>query len=313
MKTYKAFNKDMTCRGFQYAEGQEYEMEGPIRACERGFHACERAVDVLGYYGARRCVVHEVEQDGILDRDGEGTKIASSKIKIGARLNVAGIVQATFEYNKEHCTEEHTDPKQASAGYRGAASAGYRGAASAGSYGAASAGSYGAASADESGAASAGESGAASAGSYGAASAGYRGAASAGSCGAASAGSYGAASAGESGAASAGYRGAASAGESGAASAGCRGAASAGYRGAAVSRGSAEVGKEGIAAARGNDVKVKGGLGAILVLAEEKKSVSIAAWKAFVIDGETYKADTWYRLKDGEVVEVRRKANEDSL
>ena len=242
MKTYKAFNKDMTCRDFQYAEGQEYEMEGPIKACKRGFHACERAVDVLDYYPAGNCVVHEVEQDGILDRDGEGTKIASSKIKIGARLDVAGIVRATFEYNKEHCTEEHTNPKQASAG----------------------------------------ESGAASAGDRGAASAGYRGAASAGYRGAASAGSYGAASAGES------------------------GAASAGSYGAAVSRGSAEVGKEGIAAARGNGVKVKGGLGAILVLAEENKSdFGIAAWKAFVIDGETYKADTWYRLKGGEVVEVK--------
>ena len=250
MKTYKAFNKDMTCRGFQYAEGQEYEMEGLIWVCGRGFHACERAVDVLGFYDAGKCVVHEVEQDGILDRDGERTKIASSKIKIGARLNVAGIVQATFEYNKEHCTEEHTDPKQASAGESGAASAGYRGAASAGSYGAASAG--------------------------------YRGAASAG----------------ESGAASAGYRGAASAGESG--------AASAGSYGAAVSRGSAEVGKEGIAAARGNNVKVKGGLGSILVLAEENEGdFGIAAWKVFAIDGETYKADTWYCLKDGEVVEAK--------
>ena len=218
MKTYKAFNKDLTCRGFQYAEGQEYEMEGPIKACNRGFHACERAVDVLSHYDAGSSVVHEVEQDGILDRDGEGTKVASSKIKIGARLEVASIVKATFEYNKEHCTEEHTDPKQASAG------------------------------------------------------------------------SYGAASAGESGAASAGSYGAASAGESG----------------AAVSRGSAEVGKEGIAAARGNKVKVKGGLGSILVLAEENKDdFSIAAWKAFVIDGETYKADTWYKLVDGEIVEVK--------
>ena len=306
MKTYKAFNKDMTCRDFQYAEGQEYEMEGPIKACKRGFHACERAVDVLDYYPAGNCVVHEVEQDGILDRDGEGTKIASSKIKIGARLDVAGIVRATFEYNKEHCTEEHTNPKQASAGESGAASAGDRGAASAGYRGAASAGYRGAASAGSYGAASAGESGAASAGYHGAASAGSYGAASAGSYGAASAGDRGAASAGYRGAASAGYRGAASAGSYGAASAGESGAASAGSYGAAVSRGSAEVGKEGIAAARGNGVKVKGGLGAILVLAEENKSdFGIAAWKAFVIDGETYKADTWYRLKGGEVVEVK--------
>ena len=39
------------------------------------------------------------------------------------------MVKASIEYTKEHTTFEHTDPKQASAGYRGAASAGYRGAA----------------------------------------------------------------------------------------------------------------------------------------------------------------------------------------
>lgn len=48
---------------------------------------------------------------------------------------------------------------------------------------------------------------------------------------------------------------------------------------------------------------VKGGLGAILVIAEEKKdSYDIDHWKAVVVDGEKIKADTWYMLKDGELV-----------
>ena len=43
----------------------------------------------------------------------------------------------------------------------------------------------------------------------------------------------------------------------------------------------------------------------MLVIAEEKgDSYDIAAWKAVVVDGETIKADTWYTLKDGELVEV---------
>ena len=106
-----------------------------------------------------------------------------------------------------------------------------------------------------------------------------------------------AASAGESGAASAGYRGAASAGESG--------AASAGYRGAACSRGSVSVKKNGVAVVRGNNVRAKGGLGSILVIAvEERVSHDIATWKAEVVDGEKIKADTWYKLENGEFVEV---------
>jgi len=282
MKAYKAFNKDMTCRGYQYAEGGDYELpEGQeAKLCERGFHACERAVDVLQHYSAGSSVVHEVEVDGVDPKRDVDSKVCGRKIHIGVRLNVAQLVQATFEYNKEHCTTEHTDPGQASAGFRGAASAGFRGAASAGESGAASAGAYGAA----------------SAGAYGAASAGESGAASAGESGAASAGAYGAASA--------GFRGAASAGAYGAASAGESGAASAGAYGAAVSRGTAEVGANGIAVARGNGCRVRGGLGSILVIGEEADdSFDLVTWKAVLVDGATVKADTWYTLVDGELRE----------
>ena len=298
MKTYKGFNKDMTCRDFQYEEGKEYEATGEIKCCNNGFHACEDPLDCFKYYAPGKSVYHEVEQSGEISRNNDGeSKVASSKIKIGARLDIAKIVRLHFDFIKSRTTFENTDPEQASAGAYGAASAGWRGAASAGEYGAASAGAYGAASAGEYGAASAGE--------YGAASAGWRGAASAGEYGAASAGAYGAASAGEYGAASAGEYGAASAGWRGAASAGAYGAASAGWRGAAVSKGSADVGENGIACVRGNGCKVKGGIGAILVIVEEDEYDSdIKEWKAFVVDGEKIKADTYYTLKHGEIVEA---------
>ena len=122
------------------------------------------------------------------------------------------------------------------------------------------------------------------------ATAGYCGAATAGNRGAATAGEYGAATAGEYGAATAGYCGAATAGE----------------YGAATSRGSSEVGAEGLAVAKGNNTKVKGGLGAILVIAEENDSnYGIKNWIAVVVDGVDIKADTWYKLNsDGQLEEV---------
>ena len=274
IKTYKGFNKDMTCRDFKYEEGKEYEIKEDVKCCENGFHACEDPLDCFNYYAPGQSVYHEVEQSGEISKKNDGdSKIASSKIKIGARIDIAKIVNLHFDFVKSRTTFENTDPKQASAG----------------EYGAASAGEYGAASAGE----------------YGAASAGWKGAASAGSCGAASAGEYGAASAGSCGAASAGSCGAASAGWKGAASAGEYGAASAGEYGAAVSKGSAAVGKNGIACARGNCCKVKGGLGAILVIAEENDyDNNIKEWKVFVVDGEKVKADTYYALEDGEIVEA---------
>jgi hypothetical protein len=113
------------------------------------------------------------------------------------------------------------------------------------------------------------------------------------------------ATAGYRGAATAGDRGAATAGYSGAATAGDRGAATAGDSGAATSRGSSASGENGLSVARGNGVKVKGGLGAILVIAEENdNNYSIKDWKAVVVDGVTIKADTWYKLEDGELKEV---------
>ena len=116
--------------------------------------------------------------------------------------------------------------------------------------------------------------------------------ATAGSYGAATAGSYGAATAGDSGAATAGYRG----------------AATAGYRGAATSRGKSCTGENGLSVARGNNVRVRGGMGAILVIAEENEdNYNIASWKAVVVDGVNVKPDTWYKLQNGELVEDNNK------
>jgi hypothetical protein len=139
----------------------------------------------------------------------------------------------------------------------------------------------------------------ATAGNYGAATAGYRGAATAGDSGAATAGNYGAATAGDS--------GAATAGNYGAATAGYRGAATAGDSGAATSRGKSCTGKHGLSVARGNNVKVRGGMGAILVIAEEnEENYEIASWKAVVVDGDKVKPDTWYRLEDGKLIECEQ-------
>ena len=129
--------------------------------------------------------------------------------------------------------------------------------------------------------------------------------ATAGDYGAATAGDYGAATAGDYGAATAGACGAATAGSYGAATAGSCGAATAGDRGAATSRGSVTVGVNGTGLVRGNGVMIRGGLGAILVIAEEEEnSYDLAHWKAVVVDGETVKADTWYKLMNGELVEA---------
>ena len=87
---------------------------------------------------------------------------------------------------------------------------------------------------------------------------------------------------------------------------GYSGVANAGYSGVAVSRGSSKSGKNGISVVRGNDVKAKGELGALLVVAEEYDcDYAIKSYAVGIVDGEIIKADTWYKCVDGKLVEVQ--------
>ena len=199
IKSYKGFNKDMTCKNKQYEVGKDYEEDKAV-ACECGMHACEYPLDCFKYYPPSKSVYCEVEQSGDISRH-DDSKIASTKMRIGAQLNIAGIVNAAIKYTKEKVEKTCIESKAATAGDRGAATAG--------------------------------------------------------------------------------------------------------YYGAATSRGKSSTGENGLSVARGKGVKAKGGLGSILVIAEEEQnSCKISSWKAVVVDGVNIKADTWYMLKDGELVET---------
>ena len=271
MKSYKGFNKNMTCRDFQYEEGKEYE-ETTAEVCETGFHSCEYPLDCFRYYDPAHSVYHEVEADGEIDKADDGTKLASTKLKIGAELSIAGLVKASIEYTikrtkKEAGTAEPCGASSATGDYGASSATGYRGASSA-------TGDYGASSAT-----------------------GYRGASSAtGNYGASSAtGDYGASSAtGDYGASSAtGYRGASSADNATA-----------------------------VAIAWGAYSKAKGVIGSHLVFADweyngdaddddcEKADAGIDSWtfkgaKMVRVDGEIIKENTWYTIRNGEVLEAQ--------
>ena len=191
IKSYKGFNKDMTCKNKQYEVGKDYEEDKAV-ACECDMHACEYPLDCFKDYPPSKSVYCEVEQSGDISRH-DDSKIASTKMRIGAQLNIAGIVNAAIKYTKEKVEKTCIEYK----------------------------------------------------------------------------------------------------------------AATAGYCGAATSRGKSSTGENGLSVARGKWVKAKGGLGSILVIAEEEQnSCKISSWKAVVVDGVNIKADTWYTLKDGELIEA---------
>lgn len=113
MKAYKGFDKDLKCRDFQYENGKEYEEKEAI-ACEKGFHACTNPLNVLQYYPPcyenRYC---EVEQDGEFSENGDDSKVASTKIKIGNEISLEELIQAAMDKSGESGiysvnTDDHT-------------------------------------------------------------------------------------------------------------------------------------------------------------------------------------------------------------
>ena len=99
--SYKAFDKNMQCRGFQYEVGKEYEMDGEIKCCNRGFHACKSPLEVWDYYDMLNSRFAEVEQSGKIDKEENSTKVCSSHIKIKAELKLADIINIGVEWLKD--------------------------------------------------------------------------------------------------------------------------------------------------------------------------------------------------------------------
>ena len=124
MKGYKGFNKDMTCRGMQYEEGKIYKMEEEPKCCEKGYHFCENPLDTLDYYDLCDSAFAEVEAIGDINRPKEeerqDSKIATNKIKIGAKLDLTGFIKASIDFLWEKCKikdKKQDEDVQASSGY----------------------------------------------------------------------------------------------------------------------------------------------------------------------------------------------------
>ena len=140
MKVYKATDKDMKCRDFQYELGKTAEVDGDIELCKNGLHACEMPLDVLGYYapgdGSR---YFEAELEDVSDaKRSDDTKRVGKKLTLSAEIGIPGLVKAQVEYVKAQCDFDNAikkadaEKKNHATGDSGAASAtGESGAASA--------------------------------------------------------------------------------------------------------------------------------------------------------------------------------------
>ena len=98
-KGYKIFEKDMTCRGKQYAENTEYT-EDKAEMCNCGMHFCQNPMDVLNFYDLLddECNVRPIAEVQGEDVKTENIKSVTKRLKIGARLSFAGWIKACFDF-----------------------------------------------------------------------------------------------------------------------------------------------------------------------------------------------------------------------
>lgn len=112
MKGYKAFGKGMVCRGKQYEENKIFE-EDEAKLCQKGMHFCNRPLDVLNYYPL-------VDDDGNMTEFAEvealdnpvtydNAKYCSKKLKIGAKISFAKLVQAEINFESEKTGDTKTE------------------------------------------------------------------------------------------------------------------------------------------------------------------------------------------------------------
>ena len=119
IRGFKGFDKDLKCRGFQYEIGKDYEQEGEVKCCERGFHFCENPFDVFRYYSPSDSRYCEVEGDGNADKANDDSKVATSHIHISAEIGLNGLIKAGVKFILDKVNFK--DAKSTNTGYRSAA------------------------------------------------------------------------------------------------------------------------------------------------------------------------------------------------
>ena len=161
---YKGFDENLACipdgKKFQFALGETYTHEGPVKACKSGFHVITgHPLALFQYYAPAGTRICQVEISGQMDSNDGGEKTAAEILSIGKEIGLtqlildavkwvndrAKLVDGEFTEGEQEavCSARHGGAATAS-GWRGAATAsGTRGAATAsGEQGAATASGY---------------------------------------------------------------------------------------------------------------------------------------------------------------------------
>jgi hypothetical protein len=119
MKTYKAFDADLSCRGFTFEVGKTYTHGGPVVVCQTGFHSCENPLDTLNYYNLTTSRFAVTEAGGETKTHDDDSKIAAAQITIAAELHLSDFIKACVAWITSHAKDAATTGNGANAATTG--------------------------------------------------------------------------------------------------------------------------------------------------------------------------------------------------
>ena len=93
VKGFKATNKDMQCRDFQFKMDEVFEHKGELKMCESGFHFCVHPSGVWSFYNSPEIRIFEIEAyDVLAQREGYGAevKMVAKRIKFIREIKIGG-------------------------------------------------------------------------------------------------------------------------------------------------------------------------------------------------------------------------------
>ena len=103
----KAFDKNMQCRGYQFEVGQTYTHNGPVKACESGFHFCENPLDVLSYYDLTDCRFARVTATGQVAKHDGDSKVAAASLTIDVEIKLPEFIRSGVNWMLKACSKDN--------------------------------------------------------------------------------------------------------------------------------------------------------------------------------------------------------------
>jgi len=111
MKGYKAFDKGLVCKGKQYTENTVFD-EPEADICRCGMHFCENPLDTLDYYpllDGDNNLSDFAEVESLADaKTDDNKKFVTTRLKIGAKLDLRGFVKASIDFLLERGKSDNT-------------------------------------------------------------------------------------------------------------------------------------------------------------------------------------------------------------